>query len=167
MGLRPDNQSFANRDEKQMAAVYARISQDTFDQAVQENIDEFEMEPEEALADAVSQFESQGVNLDNIVKRLPGAGAEADPPAMQAVRTLQDAITAASESDDAEDETLEEKFGSGSMKLTFFKCDPSMAVHVTEAAANLRAECQRDKAVSPRCEDDAAARTCHARAAQP
>eukprot|EP00966_Prymnesium_polylepis_P023914 550692-Prymnesium_polylepis.1 len=67
-----------------MAAVYARISQDTFDQAVQENIDEFEMEPEEALADAVSQFESQGVNLDNIVKRLPGAGAEADPPAMQA-----------------------------------------------------------------------------------
>jgi len=145
MGLRPENQSFAKQDDKKAAALYARISQETFDQAVQENIDEFEMEPEEALADAISQFDSQGVNLDNIVKRVPGAAAEDDPPAIQAVRALQDAITAAGESDDAEDETLEEKFGSGMMKLTFFKCDASMAVAVTEAAAALRTECQRDK----------------------
>lgn len=32
-----------------------RISQETFDAAVEENIEEFEMEREEALADAVTQ----------------------------------------------------------------------------------------------------------------
>ena len=150
MGLRPENQSFVKADEKKMAALYARISQETFDGVVQENIDEFDMEPEEALADAISQFDSQGVNLDNIVKRVPGASAEDDPPAIQAVRLLQDTITEASEADEAEDETLEEKFGSGMMKLTFFKAAPEMAVRVTEACAALRAECQRDKEVRPR-----------------
>ena len=147
MGLRPENQSFVKSDEKKMAALYARISQETFDQVVQENIDEFDMEPEEALADAISQFDSQGVNLDNIVKRVPGASTEDDPPAIQAVRLLQDTITEASEADEAEDETLEEKFGSGMMKLTFFKAAPEMAVRVTETCAALRAECQRDKEV--------------------
>ena len=51
------------------------------------------------------------MNLSNIVKRVPGAKAEDDPPAMVAVRTLQEALAAAGESDEAEDETLEEKFG--------------------------------------------------------
>ena len=32
MGLRPENQSFVKSDEKKMAALYARISQETFDQ---------------------------------------------------------------------------------------------------------------------------------------
>merc|ERR1719230_336960 len=127
MGLRPENQSFQRADDKKVAEIYARISQETFDAAVQENIDEFDMEPEEALADAISQFDSQHVNLDNIIKRVPGASAEDDPPAIQAVRALQDAINEASECDDAEDETLEEKFGGGQMKLTFFKCNPTMA----------------------------------------
>ena len=44
------------------------ISQETFDSVVQENVEDFEMEPEEAAADAVAQFESQGVDLSNIVK---------------------------------------------------------------------------------------------------
>ena len=35
------------------------ISQETFDAVVQENIDDFEMSKEEAIKDAISQFESQ------------------------------------------------------------------------------------------------------------
>lgn len=37
-----------------------RITQETFDAAVRENMEEFEMEPDEALKEAVEQFESQG-----------------------------------------------------------------------------------------------------------
>lgn len=37
-----------------------RITQETFDAAVRENMDEFEMDPDEALREAVEQFESQG-----------------------------------------------------------------------------------------------------------
>lgn len=37
-----------------------RITQETFDAAVKENIDEFEMDHDEALREAVEQFESQG-----------------------------------------------------------------------------------------------------------
>ncbi|KAK3096684.1 hypothetical protein FSP39_002349 [Pinctada imbricata] len=44
------------------------ITQQTFDDVVRENMSEFDMSPEEAVADAVQQFESQGVNLLNIVK---------------------------------------------------------------------------------------------------
>lgn len=38
-----------------------QIAQETFDDAVQENITEFEMDPEEAVREAVLQFESQGI----------------------------------------------------------------------------------------------------------
>ncbi|XP_070541808.1 LOW QUALITY PROTEIN: armadillo repeat-containing protein 6-like [Ptychodera flava] len=53
-----------------------RISQETFDDAVQENVEEFCMEPDEALEDAIKQFESQGIDLSNIIKsvRLGGDG---------------------------------------------------------------------------------------------
>lgn len=37
-----------------------RITQETFDAVVKENIEEFEMDAEEALREAVQQFESQG-----------------------------------------------------------------------------------------------------------
>ena len=36
-----------------------QITQDTFDDVVRENIQEFEMSPQEALDDAIKQFESQ------------------------------------------------------------------------------------------------------------
>ncbi|KAK7945723.1 hypothetical protein WMY93_001451 [Mugilogobius chulae] len=48
-----------------------RITQETFDAAVRENMEEFEMGPAEALKDAVEQFESQGVDLSCIVKAVP------------------------------------------------------------------------------------------------
>ncbi|ESO93248.1 hypothetical protein LOTGIDRAFT_189885 [Lottia gigantea] len=44
------------------------ISQETFDDVVRENISDFDMSVEDAIDDAVSQFESQGVNLLNIIK---------------------------------------------------------------------------------------------------
>lgn len=44
-----------------------RISQATFDEAVEENVREFSMSREEAVADAVQQFEAAGVTLSGIV----------------------------------------------------------------------------------------------------
>ncbi|GBG25083.1 Hypothetical Protein FCC1311_013002 [Hondaea fermentalgiana] len=42
------------------------ISQDTFDEAVKENMEEFEMTREEAIADAIEQFERQGASLAGV-----------------------------------------------------------------------------------------------------
>lgn len=41
-----------------MSAVKA-ITQETFDSVVKENIDDFEMDPKEALEDAIDQFTKQ------------------------------------------------------------------------------------------------------------
>lgn len=38
-----------------------RITQETFDEVVQENISEFGMDPEESVNEAIQQFESQGM----------------------------------------------------------------------------------------------------------
>ncbi|CAJ1072081.1 armadillo repeat-containing protein 6 [Xyrichtys novacula] len=53
-----------------------RITQETFDAAVRENMEEFEMDPDEALREAVEQFESQGVDLSYIVKAAPAVPSE-------------------------------------------------------------------------------------------
>ncbi|XP_029380969.1 armadillo repeat-containing protein 6 [Echeneis naucrates] len=52
-----------------------RITQETFDAAVRENMEEFDMDPDEALRDAVEQFESQGVDLSCIVKAVPAVSS--------------------------------------------------------------------------------------------
>lgn len=46
------------------------ISQETFDDAVRENVVEFEMGIPEAKEETVKQFEAQGINLANIIKDL-------------------------------------------------------------------------------------------------
>jgi len=94
MGLRPVAGAY-HKDEKQLAELHARISQETFDEAVQENVETFDMSPEEALADAISQFETQGINLSNIVKRVPGAEASDDPAAVIALRDIKATLEAA------------------------------------------------------------------------
>lgn len=43
-----------------------RITQPTFDEAVKENMDDFEMSKEDAIKDTIKQFIGQGVILDNI-----------------------------------------------------------------------------------------------------
>ncbi|XP_076667885.1 armadillo repeat-containing protein 6 homolog [Andrena cerasifolii] len=46
------------------------ITQETYDEVVNENIEQFSMSPEEAIEDAVKQFEAQGVDLTNVIKDL-------------------------------------------------------------------------------------------------
>lgn len=46
------------------------ISQETYDEVVHENMEQFSMTPEEAIEDAVKQLEAQGVDLSNIIKDL-------------------------------------------------------------------------------------------------
>ncbi|XP_013147163.1 PREDICTED: armadillo repeat-containing protein 6 homolog [Papilio polytes] len=46
------------------------ITQETYDEVVKENMDEFDMSPEEAVKEAIAQFEAQGVDLSNIIKEL-------------------------------------------------------------------------------------------------
>jgi hypothetical protein len=67
------------------AAVRRRITQETFDEVVRENMEEFGMGRPEAVADAVTQFQTQGVELANIVKDTTGAGH----PVLRAVATLR------------------------------------------------------------------------------
>jgi hypothetical protein len=59
-------------------ATPKKISQETFDNVVKENMDEFEMSIEEAIEDAIKQFESQGVDLSAILTKqqvsLNGSG---------------------------------------------------------------------------------------------
>ncbi|XP_077471643.1 armadillo repeat-containing protein 6 [Stigmatopora argus] len=57
-----------------------RITQETFDAAVRENVEEFEMDPDEALKDAVDQFQSQGVDLSCIVKAVPAEPSDDKQP---------------------------------------------------------------------------------------
>lgn len=52
-----------------------RINQATFDDAVKENMEEFEMDADEAVASAIEEFEMQGVDLTGIIKV---AGAKMD-----------------------------------------------------------------------------------------
>ncbi|KAM6990429.1 armadillo repeat-containing protein 6 [Tautogolabrus adspersus] len=65
-----------------------RIGQETFDAAVRENMEEFEMDPEEALREAVEQFESQGVDLSYIVKAVLTVSSE-EKQEEQAHKVLQ------------------------------------------------------------------------------
>eukprot|EP00070_Physeter_catodon_P033052 XP_028339946.1 armadillo repeat-containing protein 6 isoform X2 [Physeter catodon] len=79
-----------------MKMASRRITQETFDAAVRENIEEFEMGPEEAVKEAVEQFESQGVDLDNIVKMTPKVSAdgpqEPTHDILQALDDLQESM---------------------------------------------------------------------------
>ena len=44
-----------------------QISQETFDAVVQENMEEFEMDLNEAVQDALDQFKTQGVDMSNLI----------------------------------------------------------------------------------------------------
>ncbi|KAI1230651.1 hypothetical protein IHE44_0010125 [Lamprotornis superbus] len=80
-----------------------QIAQETFDDAVQENITEFEMDPEEAVREAVQQFESQGVDLSNIVKAVrPPASENGQRQKHQILLTLDSLARAVAEPDMAE-----------------------------------------------------------------
>lgn len=65
-----------------------RITQETFDEVIKENVEEFEMDEKEALAEAIKQFQSQGVSLDNI-DTSGGIGREEMVAAMDALTASQ------------------------------------------------------------------------------
>ena len=48
------------------AVVAKKITQETFDEVVKENIEEFDMKQDEAIFDAYKQFSSQGVDMTDI-----------------------------------------------------------------------------------------------------
>ena len=54
-----------------MSAMTARVSQENFDEVVKENMEDFEMSPEDAVHDAIEQFHKQGVSLDNLDLSVP------------------------------------------------------------------------------------------------
>ena len=58
-GLRPGFVAGGAKDEKVNSTLYARISQETFDETVKENMDDFDMSREDAIADAIEQFKMQ------------------------------------------------------------------------------------------------------------
>ena len=64
-----------------------RISQETFDDVVRENIEDFEMEKDEALTEAINQFKSQGVDLSNI-DLTGGAGRKEMEDAMKTLKQM-------------------------------------------------------------------------------
>ncbi|XP_038019939.1 armadillo repeat-containing protein 6 isoform X2 [Motacilla alba alba] len=78
-----------------------QIAQETFDDAVQENITEFEMEPEEAVREAVQQFEAQGVDLSNIVKAVRPVSENGQRQKHQILLTLESLGRAVAEQDAA------------------------------------------------------------------
>jgi hypothetical protein len=75
------------------------ITQEAFDASVQENISEFDMAPEEALAEAVAGLQLQGVNLSNIRTTLPEEGGRRQLRAVEATQALLAAQAAAAAGD--------------------------------------------------------------------
>ncbi|XP_073705397.1 armadillo repeat-containing protein 6 isoform X1 [Garra rufa] len=78
-----------------------RITQETFDEVVRENIEEFDMDESEALKEAIEQFESQGVDLSNIVKAVPKVSSEENAEdqtheVLQALESLKTAVASSS-----------------------------------------------------------------------
>lgn len=139
-GLRPGFVAGGAKDEKINSTLYARISQETFDEAVKENMEDLEMEAEEAVQDAVDQFTSQGINLSNIVKRVPGASPDDDPEVIKLTRTLAEQLG------ELEDEaTAEIMFGGGLMRLTFLTGSADAAAAIGQTATRLKKEVQRDE----------------------
>jgi hypothetical protein len=80
--------------------IRKRISQETFDEAVRENISTFGSTEAEAIADAIAQFEGGCICLDNIVKdgstlhAVPASKDEPKPevtvhPVLRALATIQ------------------------------------------------------------------------------
>ena len=69
-----------------------RITQEAFDECVQGNIDDFEMEPDEAVEEAVKEFELQGVDLSQIDKTYAGPDGRGEHPAAAAARAHDAAV---------------------------------------------------------------------------
>ncbi|KAG8468251.1 hypothetical protein KFE25_013334 [Diacronema lutheri] len=112
MGLQPPSTvGVASKDRRVSHQSSARISQETFDDAVRENMAELDMEEAEALADAIAQFEAQGIDLSNVLLQPPTAERDAHP-VLRGLTALLEATRAGT------DATRELTFGEGSSQST-------------------------------------------------
>lgn len=66
------------------------ITQETFDDVVQENIVDFSMSVEESRLETIQQFEAQGINLANIIKDLAINEETGVPLIKEALAKLKD-----------------------------------------------------------------------------
>ncbi|KAG7392834.1 Armadillo repeat-containing protein 6 [Phytophthora pseudosyringae] len=83
-----------------------QISQETFDECVAENEEDFDMSLEEAVADAVQQFESQGVDLSNIIKSGAAQAADGQEPLPARLKRLVLELRALSKLKSEQDQVL-------------------------------------------------------------
>lgn len=107
----PSSMGVHSGDKKVIPMGAARISQDTFDEAVRENILDLEMEEEEAVTDAIAQFEAQGIDLSSVLKAAPSAARDAHP-VVRGLATLAAATAAGLE------QSRELEYGAGAAKST-------------------------------------------------
>ena len=91
-----------------------RISQETFDEAVQQNIDDFDLDPDEAVADAVKEFELQNVDLSEIDTSYAGPEGRGEHPVVASTKMFVEAVEAASR-DPGSDEKRTHAYAAGHM----------------------------------------------------
>merc|ERR1711871_285308 len=96
MGERHMNQNQIDSLHRLEAGGHMRVmvSQETFDNAVKENMDDFEMEFDEALQEAIGQFTLQGVDLRNIRKDDPASRQNITAGVKAACETLRECVLA-------------------------------------------------------------------------
>jgi len=73
------------------------ITQEAFDAAIAENVDTFDMSPEEALEEAIAGLRLQGVDLSNVRLTLPDVGGRQELRAVVATQALLAAVGAGSD----------------------------------------------------------------------
>ena len=78
-----------------VSAIMRRVTQDAFDSLIAENINDFGMEPAEALEEAIAALKLQSVDLGNIRTTLPEQGGRRELRAVVATRSLATALEAA------------------------------------------------------------------------
>merc|ERR1712093_685384 len=70
-----------------------RITQEAFDEAVKETMDDFEMEFEEALQETIDQFKTQGVDLRGLRLDDPQNRAEAGKALQNSCALIREAVS--------------------------------------------------------------------------
>ncbi|KMZ73426.1 putative Armadillo repeat-containing protein [Zostera marina] len=75
------------------------ISQEAFEEVVKENIDDLDMDPDEALQDAIETLTLQGVDLSGIVKCIPGVTSASDNPVIRLLEDLKISDTGSMDDD--------------------------------------------------------------------
>ena len=150
-----------------MAPVLRRVSQATFDECVQQNIDDFEMDPAEAVEEAVKEFELQGVDLSEIDRTYAGPEGRGEHPVVPLTLALVSAVEAAERDPAAIDAAVAAMaphvgakesavpgwgaacVGAGAVQAAFRLC-------VDEAAARTRRAREEEEAADGEGEDAAA-----------